>query len=124
MEIQIVSVEPKPGQEVCDLCFGRPVTWRYPCESFIGPEETIGDRVWVHEMVADWAACDVCHDLIEADRREELAERAYHSENAPPEWRLIKLQIPKSELMAHFRVLHDQFFYHRKGAAIPLRTAA
>lgn len=124
MEVEIYELKPDPGQEVCDICFGRPVTWRYPCESFVGPTAENGRQLWIQESVGAWAACDICHALIESDQRMELAERSYNSANAPDAWELIKRVIPKRELIGHFRVLHDQFFFHRVGPAFPVKTAA
>jgi hypothetical protein len=123
MEVEIYEVKPDPGGEVCDFCFG-PVMWRYPCESFVGPTAENEKQLWIQESVGAWAACDICHQLIETDRRMELAERSYNSANAPEGWDQIKRIIPKRELIGHFRVLHDQFFYWRRGEAIPVRTAA
>ncbi len=95
-----------------------------PCESFVGPTADNGQQVWIQESVGAWAACAACHDLIEADRRDELAERSYNSASAPQGWEQIKRLIPKRELIGQFRVLHDQFLSHRLGPAVPVRTAA
>jgi hypothetical protein len=124
MEVEIYDVRPDPGGEVCDICFGRPVMWRYPCDSFVGPTAENDKQVWIQESVGAWAACATCHTLIEADRRMDLAERSYNAADAPEGWGEIKRLIPKRELIGHFRVLHDQFLFHRLGPAIPIKTAA
>ena len=123
MEVEIYELKPAPGEEACDFCFGRPVLWQYPCSSFVGPTAENDKQVWIQESVGAWAACEICHQLIEANQRMDLAERSYNAANAPEGWEQIKRMIPKRELIGHFRVLHDQFFYHR-GEAIPVRTAA
>jgi hypothetical protein len=120
MEVEIFDLKPEPGGEVCDFCFGRPVAWRYACESFVGPTAEDGNRVWIQESVGAWAACDDCHALIENGQLMALAERSYNSANAPEGWDLIK----RRELIGQFRVLHDQFLSHRLGPAVPVRTAA
>ena len=55
-------------QPYCDVCGEPGPAWLYPCDSFALPQ--IG-----YESVTDWAACDACHDLIEADDTEGLYRR-------------------------------------------------
>jgi hypothetical protein len=53
---------------VCDLCGEPHPTWIYPCDSFALPQ--LG-----YESVTDWATCNACHDLIEADDTDALFAR-------------------------------------------------
>jgi len=49
----------------CDFCSVPGPVWRYPARSFVAycAPNVAG------ESVGDWAACDLCHVLIEADDR-------------------------------------------------------
>jgi hypothetical protein len=53
---------------ICDFCSSSDVTWSYDAADYI-LDEKWGSR-------GGWAACDECHDLIEADDRLGLARRA------------------------------------------------
>jgi hypothetical protein len=83
--------------------------WRYPAQSFIAyyAANVAG------ESVGDWAACDLCHLLIEADDRSGLAQRS-----------LDELILKHPEVIAAAAVLyedlaeiHQRFFAHRSGTA-------
>ena len=72
------------------------------------------------ESVGDWAACDLCHVLIEADDRSGLAQRS-----------LDELILKHPEAIAAAAVLyedlaelHQQFFAHRSGRAVPITATA
>ncbi len=68
-------IMPTPAVPVCDFCSQTPVTWQYPSEPAI-----VQDRNVAFESADDlWAACDTCHDLIEADKRLALFDRAVGS---------------------------------------------
>ncbi len=68
------------------------------------------------ESVGDWAACERCHSLIEAENFETLARRAAeklvgkHPEMKPVE----------DDVLAAMATLHQSFFAHRLGAALPI----
>lgn len=53
----------------CDFCSAHNPTWRYPCKSF-----TMNALQWGSE--GDFAACDICHKLIQEDRYGELNARS------------------------------------------------
>lgn len=57
---------------VCDFCHREP-RWWFPCETFAHPL----DRDF--EVTGDWAACDGCRDLVDAERFGELVDRALAS---------------------------------------------
>jgi hypothetical protein len=86
--------EPIPGMEVCDFCSETPVAWAYPCGLVVlGPNVTSDP----------WAACQECHDLIEAGDADQLARRAARNSDAP------------ITLLPVFAELHRRFFAARQG---------
>ena len=100
----------------CDFCSALGPKWRYPTRSFVAycVPNVAG------ESVGDWAACDECHSLIEADDRRVLAQRS-----------LDKLILKHPEASAEAAVLyenlaelHQQFFAHRNGTAVPIAANA
>ena len=86
----------------CDFCTEPHPTWGYPAKSF---ELDVGLPVGLVSE-GGWAACDVCHDLIEADKRDALLARA-----------LDKLvgQLPMDEARELMATLHGRFFANRCG---------
>jgi len=100
----------------CDFCSMPGPIWRYPARSFIAycAPDVAGDSV------GDWAACGLCHVLIEADDRSGLAQRS-----------LDELILKHPEAIAAAAVLcedlaelHQQFFAHRSGRAVPITATA
>lgn len=71
---KITVVQPADGP-ICDFCSEQPVKWRYPARD-VRPIEAVSiPGLLVQTSVGDWAACDKCHALIEADDRDGLAWR-------------------------------------------------
>jgi heterodisulfide reductase subunit C len=100
----------------CDFCSAPCPTWRYPARSFIAYRASN----LAGESVGDWAACDACHELIEADDRQHLAERSLNE---------LILKHPEARAAAEILLqdlaqLHRQFFEHRHGPAVPVADAA
>lgn len=100
----------------CDFCSAPCPSWRYPARSFIAY------RAWnlAGESVGDWAACDACHKLIEADDHEHLAQRSLDE---------LILKYPEARSAAEILFdeladLHRQFFEHRCGPAVSIADAA
>ena len=87
---------------ICDFCGGGPITWREPCSERI---VSIDD---------DWAACDVCHQLVAAHDKAKLAERAATRYGVPLNANSIGI------LGALFERI---FFEHRTGPARPYHGA-
>lgn len=90
----------------CDFCSAPGPRWTYGCLPFRYEGVNAGSA-------DDWAACDACHDLIEAADWNELAERGmqsmiFHSPTPVPE---------SSRRWMHKKVLgmHRQFASHRTG---------
>lgn len=101
---------------VCDFCSAPGPGWRYPARSFVAycAPNVAG------ESVGDWAACDRCHVLIEADDRSGLAQRSLDE---------LILRHPEAiaaaaVLYEDLAVLHQQFFAHRGGTAVPITANA
>jgi len=94
---------------LCDFCSAPDPAWRYQARSFIAYR---GPHV-AGESVGDWAACDDCHALIEANDRQSLAQRSLDE---------LILKHPEAivaaaELHEHLAALHEQFFEYRGGPA-------
>jgi hypothetical protein len=101
------------SQAICDFCSGPRVAWRYPARSFVAyVVASIGG-----ESVGDWAACDECHDLIEASDREGLTERSLEAliEKHP------EMTSVRDTITEHMAGLHILFFENRTGAATPVQ---
>jgi hypothetical protein len=100
----------------CDFCSAPCPSWRYPARSFIAYRASN----LAGESVGDWAACDACHKLIEADDRDRLAQRSLDELiSKHPEAR------PAAEILFQdLADLHWQFFEHRCGPAVPIADAA
>jgi hypothetical protein len=101
------------SQAICDFCSGRSVAWRYPARSFVAyVVASIGG-----ESVGDWAACNECHDLIEASDIKGLRERSLKALiDKHPEMVSVR-----DALGEHMAGLHMLFFENRTGAATPLQ---
>lgn len=93
----------------CDFCSEPNPGWCYPAQTFQGP--TIGKDLYV--SVAEWGACDTCHDLIEANDREALVDRFL------VRWEAKNGQRPDhDDLRALVLALHGQFWDNRTGPAV------
>jgi hypothetical protein len=100
----------------CDFCSVPGPVWRYPAQSFVAYRASN----LAGESVGDWAACDLCHVLIEADDRSGLAQRSLDE---------LILKHPEAVAAAavlyeDLAVLHQQFFAHRSGTAVPITANA
>lgn len=97
-------------KSICDFCSSPNVTWVYPARTFAAYvfEGIVG------ESVGDWAACPICHGLIESSRLTELAERSLLTllERQP------EMKSAEQELRAQIRCFHMMFFRHREGSAM------
>ena len=101
---------------LCDFCSAPDPAWRYPARSFIAycAPDVAG------ESVGDWAACDDCHAMIEANDRRSLAQRSLDE---------LILKHPEAivaaaELHEHLAALHAQFFEYRGGPATLIAASA
>jgi hypothetical protein len=99
---------------ICDFCSGRPVVWTYPADTFRAPH---GDTLLLEHQVLmrsidDWAACDTCHDFIEAGQWEALAQWAYER------FYVHHPEVPRrSAFVDELRATHAKFREYRTGKA-------
>jgi len=71
---------------ICDFCSSSEVRWLYPAQSFSGTLIGIGDhevKTQEFNSIGGWAACNVCHDLIELQDIEGLITRALELHSVP-----------------------------------------
>jgi hypothetical protein len=104
----------------CDFCSAPDPTWAYPANTFIAFEEHLGQGESVGAIShGGWAACDVCHALIEAGDQQGIAKRSLdellmeHTE----------MIMATDELLVEMVALHRSFFDNRCGAGIPYVAA-
>jgi len=109
-KVEKIDITPKPGEEQCDFCSSKDIKWGYPCKSFRQASMTNAEGKTVHlDSITDWAACDECSALIEADDRMGLVKRSFDS--YPGE------KFPTLE--AVIASLHGNFFTLRSGPCYP-----
>ncbi len=101
---------------LCDFCSAPGPAWRYPAKSFVAycAPNIAG------ESVGDWAACDRCHILIEANDRRGLAQRSLDELIA----RHPEASGAATILYEKLAELHREFFTHRSGVAEPIPAHA
>ncbi len=100
------------AKALCDFCSQPQVVWRYPAQNFLA--YVIAGIAG--QSVGDWAACSVCHALIQAGNRSELANRSVRTLiEKHPEMRGAEAEI--REQIAQFHVM---FFDNRTGGAMPV----
>lgn len=92
---------------ICDFCSSEDVRWSYPARDFVARVVPIAGSE------GGWAACDACHDLIEADDLDGLAKRS--AETFVEKNGAI---FDQPELVAMLRQLHQQFVESRTGEAV------
>lgn len=92
----------------CDFCSHNEVSWCFPCKSF---------DLEFSSSTGDWAACQRCYQLIQANAREKLAERTMFT---------IGCCSTESAVITYLcvRSLHDAFFSHRTGLPSTVKNAS
>jgi hypothetical protein len=93
----------------CDFCSDAEVKWSYPANDFIELSSMWGSA-------GDWAACDACHDLIEAGNQRGLSERSVeryfiHHSIIPD------TKQTRALMLREITMLHQAFFHARSGGA-------
>ncbi len=96
----------------CDFCSEQGPGWCYPATDFVA----IRIGAVVSSSEGGWAACDVCHALIQCGDRAALADRSAG---------LFVVANPESAdvmdvLSEELRRIHDLFFDNRAGEAYPI----
>jgi hypothetical protein len=95
---------------ICDFCSEPSVAWRYPARNFVA----YAVAGVVGQSIGDWAACSVCHRLIETGNHDELLERSLRTlfrKNPDMRW-------AEAEIREQIAGFHRMFFAHRIGAAL------
>jgi len=101
---------------LCDFCSEPNVVFRYPARNFVA---YVAAGV-TGESVGDWAACTICHELIQAGDRCGLSERSLRTlVEKHPEMRDVE-----EELGAQISDFHRKFFASRSGVPVPVVVAA
>lgn len=97
---------------ICDFCSSPDVAFVYPARNFAA---YVFDGI-VGESVGDWAACPICHELIESDRQIDLVERSLVTllERQP------EMKFAEVELRDQIRSFHVMFFHNRVGSAMTI----
>jgi hypothetical protein len=104
-----LDVEVRSGEPICDFCSAREVGWCYDARDFgvVEPAVQWGSR-------GGWAACNPCHDFIEANDRKGLCERSVKLfyENHPE-----MADAPEDFIRHQVMLMHGVFFQVRIGGA-------
>jgi hypothetical protein len=104
-----VEVRVGPDEAICDFCSAPEVGWSYDARDFGVVEPAVG---WGSR--GGWAACEPCHNFIEANDKKGLRERsvknyyAFHPEMAV---------VPKDFVRKSVMMMHEIFFQVRIGGA-------
>ena len=102
-----LDVEVRSGEPICDFCSAPEVAWSYDARDFgvVEPDVGWGSR-------GGWAACEPCHNFIEANDKKGLRERSVENFYvAHPEM----AHIPKKFVRNQCMMMHEIFFQVRIG---------
>lgn len=91
---------------ICDFCGSPGPKWEFPASRFKLP---------VGFSEGSWAACEECRTMIETEDREGLAQRALALQCSTE-----KNLKTRNALEVRLRDVHDRFFRHRLGEAVPI----
>jgi hypothetical protein len=102
---------------ICDFCSETPVTQCYPAHTF--DVKVIGDLLREVSITA-WAACDVCHNMIQRGDAVALAVRSLN---------LLLIAAPDmkenaNEIFGDLSNLHKGVFANRTGEPTPYESEA
>ena len=105
-------VEVHTNEIICDFCSKPSVKWTYPAADFVSLSTMWGSA-------GDWAACNACHDLIEAGDRKGLTARSVdgyfkYGPNLLPD-----NTTTRALLNREISLLHTVFMEARTGAVHP-----
>lgn len=100
------------SNSICDFCSEPIVAWLYPAESFVA--YVVAGIVG--QSVGDWAACRICHGLIQAGDRCGLLERSLRTllDKHPD------MRAAEAELRGQIAQFHQMFYANQSGAALPV----
>ncbi len=98
---------------MCDFCTLANPTWCYPAKDFIMLQAHEARDNNTHVSVGSWAACNACHDLIEAGNKSALATRFV--ETLPRATR--RSAAIRKRMLTEVEKLQLDFWDHRCGPA-------
>lgn len=96
----------------CDFCSSPAVRWSYPARDVNMGVVLGGSMPVLHNSRGDWAACDACHDLIEAGDYKSLLNRSIAAFPGPS-------FLPQSVVTGSIVSAHRAFRAACKDAPIP-----
>jgi hypothetical protein len=102
--------------EKCDFCSSPDVRWAFPANNTTTPVPLPKPNTATFNSLGSWAACQLCHDLIVAGKRDELAERSARTMK-----QIYRTPGSISSLVAMIRPLHDDFWANRHGDPVPTK---
>jgi hypothetical protein len=86
---------------ICDFCAEPNPPWEYMARSI----DTVEGEV---ESIGSWCACNTCAHLIDSDRRDDLARRAYERLPILP--------------LSTYREIQAKFFLAKTSGARPIKV--
>lgn len=113
-----LSVAAKPGEEKCDFCPAQEAAWEHRAEDAQNvmlaiqpgqPTQSFGQG-----SHGSWAACEACHRLIEAGKRDKLARRAAKKMAQGH-------NLPMKVILQSVRSAHSMYWDGAVGPGIPIR---
>jgi hypothetical protein len=113
-----IATHAQPGEYKCDFCGSSDVRWEHRAEDAQDVLVTVGGgrtEAIGQGSNGSWAACEVCHRLIDADKRDRLAYRA-----AREIAKLTPGVSPKLTLFAAKRA-HEMYWRGAVGPGIPVK---
>lgn len=72
---QTITIE-TPSKEICDFCCSFPMHTLYDAPDFETAGFSVPEMGMVAKSIGHWAACEECAALIDANKWDELTERA------------------------------------------------
>lgn len=99
----------------CDFCSSPAVRWRYPARDVNMGVVLSGGKSVMHNSRGDWAACDTCHDMIEAGDYTSLLNRSIERFPGPAE----QVFLPPSLIAGSVTSAHRAFRNACKDAPVP-----
>jgi len=112
--VKIHKMVYKTKELFCDFCGNPDPKWAYPVDDFsqnIHPDATGESADW--NSIGGWSSCSNCKELIDANKRQELAWRCIHNADDVPNNNRIRAALHERIL-----ILHEEFFAMRAGDAM------
>uniref|UniRef100_A0A6M3IJQ6 Uncharacterized protein n=1 Tax=viral metagenome TaxID=1070528 RepID=A0A6M3IJQ6_9ZZZZ len=111
MEFEVHNMPIPENGPICDFCSDPAVAWDYPANDSTPAAILLNGNVTLMSSIGNWAACEKCSALIEADDRSGLLNRTLAS--LPEEDKGV---IPADALERLINTIHMGFWTNRKGS--------